>query len=121
MRRESAGETLDWVHDAAGRAVGFTWQGEHFFYIHNLLGDVVAIVCESGEIVAECAFDAYGNTLYMSGPLAEINPLRWRGYYFCAAAGLYYLHTRFYNPSWGRFLNPDAFLVAGNALTAVNL
>ena len=121
IRRQTGDETIDWAHDADGVPLGFRLNGDVFFYVYNVLGDVVAIVCEAGNVVAEYAYDAYGNILYMSGELAEINPIRYRGYYFDDTVGLYYLHTRWYNPHWGRFLNADVYLIAGNALTANNL
>ena len=35
------------------------------------------------------------------------NPLRYRGYYYDSETGLYYLNTRYYDPSIGRFINSD--------------
>ncbi len=39
--------------------------------------------------------------------LAQINPLRYRGYYYDQETGLYYLKTRYYDPKVRRFLNAD--------------
>ena len=39
--------------------------------------------------------------------LAQINPLRYRGYYYDQETGLYYLQTRYYDPKVRRFLNAD--------------
>ena len=39
--------------------------------------------------------------------LAQINPLRYRGYYYEQETGLYYLQTRYYDPKVRRFLNAD--------------
>lgn len=41
--------------------------------------------------------------------IAEINPLRYRGYYYDSETGYYYLQSRYYNPEWGRFISPDSF------------
>ena len=46
---------------------------------------------------------------------AELNPFRYRGYYYDVETGYYYLQTRYYNPEWGRFLNADSALY-GNML-----
>jgi RHS repeat-associated protein len=35
------------------------------------------------------------------------NPLRYRGYVYDTETGLYYLQSRYYNPTWGRFINAD--------------
>ena len=121
MRRQTGDEILDFAYDANGRAIGFSFAGGHYFYIYNLLGDVVAVVDAQGNVVAEYEYDAYGNLLRQHGPMAQRNPLRYRGYYFDVETGFYYLHNRYYNPQWARFLNADSYLIAGNALTASNL
>lgn len=41
--------------------------------------------------------------------LAELNPLRYRGYYYDSETGLYYLQSRYYNPELGRFISSDSF------------
>jgi len=45
--------------------------------------------------------------------MADINPLRYRGYYFCLSTGFYYLNSRYYCPWIGRFINADAMWVLG--------
>ena len=39
--------------------------------------------------------------------MANFNPFRYRGYYFDTDTGLYYLQSRYYDPTTGRFLNAD--------------
>ena len=92
-----------------------------YFYLYNLQGDVVVIVDETGAVVAEYSYDAWGNVLSATGTLAEINPIRYRGYYYDVEISMYYLHTRYYNPEWGRFINADCMFIAGNVLTASNM
>ena len=54
--------------------------------------------------------------------VAEINPIRYRGYYFDAETGYYFLQTRYYNPEWRRFLNADELFIAGDdLLNAANM
>ena len=38
---------------------------------------------------AQYAYDAWGNIIAMSGTLAELNPLRYRGYVYDQETGLY--------------------------------
>jgi len=52
-------------------------------------------------------YDAWGEVLSATGTLAEINPLRYRGYYYDAETKLYYLKSRYYDPQVCRFLNAD--------------
>jgi len=46
--------------------------------------------------------------------IAELNPIRYRGYYYDVETEFYFLQTRYYNPEWGRFLNADCYFIAGN-------
>lgn len=43
----------------------------------------------------------------MSATLGAANPLRYRGYVYDSETSLYYLSSRYYNPTWGRFINAD--------------
>ncbi len=43
-------------------------------------------------------------------PIAELNPLRYRGYYYDAETGFYYLQSRYYDSKIGRFINADSQL-----------
>ena len=58
----------------------------------NTLGDIIAVREQNGNMVAEYDYDAWGNITYQSGSMAEINPFRYRGYYYDAETGFYYLH-----------------------------
>ena len=50
-------------------------------------------------------FDQNGNSL---GALSE-SPYTYRGYYFDAETGLYYLNARYYDPEVGRFTQEDTY------------
>jgi len=39
--------------------------------------------------------------------IANVNPFRYRGYFYDADTGFYYLQSRYYDPVVGRFLNAD--------------
>ena len=85
-----------------------TWQNSAYYFDKNTLGDIVAIRDESGDIVATYEYDAWGNCTVMSDYgyvntnssfIGNINPFRYRGYYYDSETGFYYLQTR----SW---INP---------------
>ncbi|MDO4381043.1 MAG: RHS repeat-associated core domain-containing protein, partial [Clostridia bacterium] len=40
--------------------------------------------------------------------IGNLNPFRYRGYYYDDETGLYYLQSRYYDPEVGRFINADA-------------
>jgi RHS repeat-associated protein len=83
-------------------------------YVTNLQGDVVAILNRSGTAVVNYTYDAWGKLLTTTDSttisLGLYNPLRYRGYVYDRETGLYYLQSRYYNPTWGRFINVDAVI-----------
>ena len=55
-------------------------------------------------------------------PIAELNPLRYRGYYYDAETGFYYVSSRYYDPEIGRYLNADSVIAGvGGSLQGYNL
>ena len=80
-----------------------------YFFHKNLQGDVIAICDESGNVVGEYAYDAWGNcTIKKSnGDLTNYNPIRYRGYYYDRETNLYFVGGRYYDPTCGRFISPD--------------
>ena len=77
----------------------------------NLQGDVIAIVDKNANTVARYSYDAWGVptiTEDISGiGIAEINPFRYRSYFYDEETGLYYLQSRYYDANVGRFVNGD--------------
>ena len=101
-----------------------------YYLLTNIQGDVVGIYNDSGTKIYEYAYDAWGNIIKSSqvatgGNAAHaVNPFRYRGYYYDAETGLYYLQSRYYNPEWGRFLNADCtetFAFEQNQLMQYNI
>ena len=99
---------------------GLRWNliygGVKYSYATNLMGDVVRLYTESGSVAAEYVYDAQGKVISSSGTMAGINPLRYRGYYFDAETGLYYLGSRYYDPATCRFINADGYVSTGQGL-----
>ena len=53
-------------------------------------------------------YNAWGvHTFEGDEALANINPYRYRGYYYDSETGLYFLKTRYYDPFVGRFISMD--------------
>ena len=57
--------------------------------------------------------DANGDDITNTGNFAIVNPFRYRGYYYDTESGLYYLQSRYYDPTTGRFVNADSFEYLG--------
>ena len=59
------------------------------------------------------------NTYEYSVGIANINPFRYRGYYYDEETGFYYLNSRYYDPVTGRFINMDDVSVVTASPTAL--
>ena len=106
--------TLDFFYDESGRPFAFNYTPEGstpntYYYILNLQGDVVQIIDEGGVLQAEYVYSPWGEIISAEGDLAEINPLRYRGYYYDSETGFYYLRSRYYDPENHRFINADTY------------
>ena len=82
MRMTVGDDILDFSYDANGAPLTMTYNGTVYYYITNLQGDVMAVESATGSSVAQYAYDAWGNIIAIMGTLAELNPLRYRGYVY---------------------------------------
>ena len=100
-------------YDSSGEVIGFTRTANstdaEYFYVKNLQGDILKVITATGTEAATYTYDAWGKLLTSTGDMADVNPLRYRGYFYDAETGLYYLQSRYYDPEVSRFINPDAF------------
>lgn len=71
--------------------------------------------------MAKYAYDAWGRVVYSTGTMAAINPIRYRGYYYDAELGMYYLQSRYYDPALKRFINADGFVSTGRGFIGYNM
>ena len=83
-------------------------------YSDEYLTQVVRVL--ACALVATYVYDAWGNHTVLNPDWSEnasstfignINPLRYRGYYYDSDLGLYYLMTCYYDPEIGRFISAD--------------
>ena len=105
--------TIYYIYDTAGSVIGFEHNGTKYWYDKNLQGDITAIRNASGTLVAQYEYDAWGKHIRITdgsgndvsdnpNHIANINPFRYRGYYFDVETGWYYLNARYYDPNVGR-------------------
>ena len=118
-------ETLDFFYDESGRPFAFNYSvdggiASTYYYILNLQGDVVQIIDEGGVLQAEYVYSPWGEVISAEGDLAEINPLRYRGYYYDSETGFYYLQSRYYDPENHRFINADTESSTGQGFIGTN-
>ena len=118
--------TLDFFYDESGRPFAFNYTPEGstpntYYYILNLQGDVVQIIDEGGVLQAEYVYSPWGEVISAEGDLAEVNPLRYRGYYYDSETGFYYLQSRYYDPENHRFINADSYQSTGYGFVGTNM
>ena len=121
MRMTVGNDTLDFSYDTNGVPLTMTYNGTVYYYITNLQGDVISLELADGGSGAQYAYDAWGNIIAMSGTLAELNPLRYRGYVYDQETGFYYLNNRYYDPEIGRFINEDPYISTGKGVIGCNM
>ena len=88
---------------------GIRYNGVNYVYRKDAQGNIIAILDSYGNAVVEYSYDAWGNNNVggTSVTLGNLNPFRYRGYYYDTETKLYYLQTRYYDPEVGRFINID--------------
>ena len=104
--------------------------GQSYFLRRNLFQDVTHIYDLNGNLVASYLYDAWGNHQVFDANgventnadfIGNINPIRYRGYYFDVETNLYYLNSRYYDPEIGRFINADSQLNQKDGILGYNM
>ena len=116
---------MHFFYDAQGKPCQVNRGGTIYNYVLNLQGDVVGLTDASGNLVVEYKYDAWGKLLGISGSLATslgtANPLRYRGYVYDNETGLYYLHSRYYDPETRRFVSADILMGEMGTIHSTNI
>ena len=90
---------------------------QSYFLRRNLFQDVTHIYDLNGNLVASYLYDAWGNHQVFDANgventnadfIGNINPIRYRGYYFDVETNLFYCNSRYYSSELCRFLIPDS-------------
>ena len=115
--------TLTPLYDNNDEVCGIVFNGASYYFLKNLQGDVISILDSGRNRVAEYLYDAWGVCTVVNDEteegIAEVNPFRYRSYYYDDETGMYYLQSRYYDPAVGRFINadtPEIGLIASNTL-----
>ena len=136
LSEEYGNVLIVYLYDEADAPIGMAYressyaQGvfDVYLFTKNLQGDIIGIYDESGSLVAEYKYDAWGHSYGMSyypesKYIADANPFRYRGYYYDTETGFYYLNSRYYDPQIKRFISADSigYLGANGDLNSYNL
>lgn len=94
-----------YLYDASG-IIGMKYNSNYYYFEKNILGDILAVYNSNGAIVASFTYDSFGN-FTASGSMVNLVKFRYRGYYYDAETGFYYLQNRYYDPTICRFISAD--------------
>ena len=106
---------LEFIYDNNSVA-GLVYNGTTYLYRRNAQGDIIALLDNNGVVVVKYVYDAWGmcevrtpdgSPLTDPSHIGNLNPYRYRGYYYDTETGLYFLKTRYYDPQIGRFITID--------------
>ena len=126
------GTGLYFYPEADGSIGSIGINGNRYYYVRNAQNDIIGITDKTGAFVARYTYDEWGvitsitdgNGNDVSGNpthIANLNPLRYRSYFYDAETGWYWLNTRYYNPEVGRFINADGYVSTGQDITGFNM
>ena len=138
LLQETIGDQiLDYSYDANGQIYAVRYrvnandEGTYYYYAHNTRGDIVGLYNADGTLHAEYTYDVWGNKLAVinaSGAaitsqtdIANLQPFRYRGYYYDYESGFYYLQSRYYDPVTHRFINADGLVSTGTGVLGYNM
>lgn len=116
-------DVIVYMYDNNGDLFGFIYNGAEYFYVKNAQNDVIAIVNANGTVIANYYYDDWGKLVETTGDtaIANLNPIRYRSYYFDTETGWYYLNTRYYSPDLCRFINTDGYVQTGQDILDKNM
>ena len=124
--------TLIPLYDNEDSVCGIMYDDAAYYFHKNLQGDVIEIKNAYGVLVARYTYDAWGRVVAITDSngfdvsnnaahVANANPFRYRGYYYDAEIGMYYLQSRYYDSVIGRYINPDTVSMVFENETNSNL
>lgn len=76
---------------AVDKLIGFRYSNNEYIYRRNIQGDITHIYDINGTLIAQYVYDAYGNHMVLTASgeedsdansIGNLNPFRYRGYYF---------------------------------------
>ncbi|MCL2570618.1 MAG: hypothetical protein FWE16_05470 [Firmicutes bacterium] len=92
-------------YDPTGYIPSLIFRGITDFFV-GLYETVVGIFTGDEETLVRIALAPT-----QPGGVTRWNPFRWRGKFWDEETGFYYMHSRFYDPQTGRFINADDPLI----------
>ena len=126
----SDGKELRYFYDHDG-LIGFKYGNSYYGYVKDGQDNIVAIVNNNGSLVAQYEYDSFGKTTVKDssgsvntnvGFIGNINPFRWKSFYYDVETGFYYANGRYYEVERGGYIDAiEADVVEGNAYNVMGL
>lgn len=125
----SDGKELRYFYDHDG-LMGFKYNGMYYGYVKDGQDNIVAIVNQYGNLVAQYEYDSFGRTtvkdaggdVTTTNSIGNINPFRWKSFYYDVETGLYYANGRYYEAERGGYIDAiEADIIEGNAYNVLGL
>ena len=130
-------QILDYSYTPGGAILSVRYKanandtGTYYYYALNSRGDVVGLYDSTGALYAKYTYDVWGNPVSVTNAsgveitspsdIANIQPLRYRSYYYDTDTGFYYLQSRYYDPVTHRFINADGMVSTGTGVMGYNM
>ena len=95
-----------------------------YFYLIDIIGNIVGLVDENGNIVVEYDYSSYGKVEVKKDTvgISKKDHIRYKGYIYDEETKLYYLISRYYDPEIGRFISPDSVeYIVPSSISGLNL
>ena len=103
--------TLIYNYDHQNKIMGLSIGNKEYFYIKDILENILGIIDQEGNVVVYYRYDAYGNLLKedirINNLASRHNDILYKGYVYDRESYLYYLKSRYYSPRIGRFISMD--------------
>ena len=127
--------TLYFIREFDGNLLGFEYNDNTYYYIKDVFDSIIGIIDSNYNIIVEYKYDTWGNIIGVfdengndisNNPnhIGNLNPYRYRGYYYDRETNLYYLGYRYYSPTLHRFISIDCAtyddIVGGNLYVYCN-
>ena len=101
---------MEFLYDHTG-VFATKYNNATYYYRKDAQKNIIALLDNTGAVVVKYKYDAWGKCEIDASTtnitLANLNPFRYRGYYFDTETNLYFLQTRYYDPEVGRFINNE--------------
>ena len=103
---------LDFLYDDSGLLYGFILDKDHkYFYLRDVFGNILGILDERKSLIVKYKYNAWGEITEIISDsdtdIGELNPFKFKGYYYDRESSMYYCKSRYYVPEWCRWLNAD--------------